>query len=256
MSGPSVKRKSARVSTTGSVSGGSGHKIKKLPGGTKLSSSDATLESGGSDHVVGQFNGIDTDKEASEDKEVPDSRMNTLQAKHFNNGATVGFPLSSINYDMEEEKEVSLPPLEVTVKKSFALDINLSAVKEKLAMAKTQVIRKLFSGINGFGGATISSKFEGIIRSTFMSEESMERAASLARKKGIIINSNLKKQKICSDQAVVIKEIPMDMPKDMIIAAVAEFGEIKSIHVQLVGLWQKTVVEFAKLKQAVQLASK
>ncbi|KAG9303460.1 hypothetical protein G9A89_013787 [Geosiphon pyriformis] len=131
---------------------------------------------------------------------------------------TVSFPLGSINYNMEEEEEVSLPPLEVAMKKSFTLDINLLAVEEKLATAKTQVIRKLFSGINGFGGATTPSKFEGIIRSTFMSEESMERATLLAREKGIIVNSDLKRQGIRSDWA--------------------------------------TVVEFAKSEQAVQLASK
>ncbi|KAG9304587.1 hypothetical protein G9A89_020151 [Geosiphon pyriformis] len=72
---------------------------------------------------------------------------------------------------------------------------------------------------------------------------SMEKTASLARENNIIVNSDLKRQGICSDQAVVIKEILMDMPKDMIVAAVTEFGEIKSIKVQLIGLWQKAVVE-------------
>ncbi|KAG9299221.1 hypothetical protein G9A89_013869 [Geosiphon pyriformis] len=182
MSGPSVKKKSTRVSTTGLVGGGSGHKIKKPPGDAKLSSGDTTLESDRSGHVVGQFNGMNTNGEASEGEEVPDSKMNTPQAKHFNNGVTVGSPLGSINYDMDDEAEVSFPPrlsfslekvwvdpkivksqVEVAVKKSFALDINLSAVEGKSAMAKTQVIRKLFSTINGFGGATTPSKFEGII---------------------------------------------------------------------------------------------
>ncbi|KAG9306300.1 hypothetical protein G9A89_018183 [Geosiphon pyriformis] len=163
MSGPSVKRRSARVLTTGSVGGGSGYKIKKPSGGAKLSSSGTTLESGGSGRVVGQFNGMDTDEKASEGEGVPNSKMNTPQAKHFNNSAIIGSPFGSINYDMEEKEEVFLLLLEVTVKKSFTLDINLSAVEKKSATAKTQVIRKLFSGINGFGGATTSSKFEGII---------------------------------------------------------------------------------------------
>ncbi|KAG9292281.1 hypothetical protein G9A89_009093 [Geosiphon pyriformis] len=92
MSGLSVKKRSTRVSTTGLIGGDLGHKIKKPPGGAKLSSGNTTLESGGSGHVVRQFNDIDTDGKASE----------------------------------------------VAVKKSFALDINLSAVEGKLAMAKTQ----------------------------------------------------------------------------------------------------------------------
>ncbi|KAG9306611.1 hypothetical protein G9A89_004808 [Geosiphon pyriformis] len=194
---------------------------------------------------------MDTDEKASKGEGVSDSKMNTPQAKRFNNGAIVGSPLGFINFDMEEKEEV-----EVAVKKSFALDINLLAVKEKSATAKTYAIRKLFSRINGFGGATTPSKFEGIIRSTFTSETSMEKAVSLARENDIIVNSNLKRQGIRSDQAVVIKKIPMDMLKDMIVVAMSEFGEIKSIKIQLIGMWQKAVVEFAELKQAEQLASK
>ncbi|KAG9295902.1 hypothetical protein G9A89_006641 [Geosiphon pyriformis] len=48
----------------------------------------------------------------------------------------------------------------------------------------------------------------------------------------------------------------MNMPKDMIITTVSEFGIIKSIKIQLVGMWQKTVVEFADSNQAVQLTSR
>ncbi|KAG9299743.1 hypothetical protein G9A89_013103 [Geosiphon pyriformis] len=84
----------------------------------------------------------------------------------------------------------------------------------------------------------------------------MEVAALLAKEKGIVINTNLKKQGMHSDRAVVLKKIPMDMSKNMIVAAVSEFREIKSIRIQLIGMWQKTVVEFAKSSQADQLASK
>ncbi|KAG9304748.1 hypothetical protein G9A89_003922 [Geosiphon pyriformis] len=96
MSGPSVKRRSVRVLTTGLVDSGLGHKIKKPPDG---------------------FNGMDTDGEASEDEKVPDSKMNTPQAKCFNNGMTIGSSFGSINYDMEKKEEVSLPPY-----MSFSLD--------------------------------------------------------------------------------------------------------------------------------------
>ncbi|KAG9304059.1 hypothetical protein G9A89_005969 [Geosiphon pyriformis] len=91
------------------------------------------------------------------------------------------------------------------MKKSFTLDINLSAVEGKSATAKTQVIRKLFSGINGFGGATIPSKFEGIIQSTFTSSESIKKTMLLARANNIIVNSNLKRQGVCSDWAILIR---------------------------------------------------
>ncbi|KAG9293947.1 hypothetical protein G9A89_019285 [Geosiphon pyriformis] len=84
----------------------------------------------------------------------------------------------------------------------------------------------------------------------------MNMAASLAREKGINVNSNLKKQGIHSDRTVVVKEIPMNMPKEMIVTALAEFGEIKLIKIQLIGLWQKIVIEFAELDQTKQLAAK
>ncbi|KAG9288466.1 hypothetical protein G9A89_015672 [Geosiphon pyriformis] len=233
MSSTSTKRRSTRVPTSGSVSSSSSHKIKEPSGSAKLSSNGATLKGSGSD----------TDEEASEGEGVSDSKMNTSQAKHFNNGVIVSSPLCFINYDMEKKEKISLPfhksfslnkawidpkiiktQVEVAVKKSFTLDINLSAVEGKSAMAKTHVIRKLFSEINGFGGATTPLKFEGIIKSTFTSKASMEKAISLARENNIIINSDLKKQRIRSDQAVIIKEIPMDTPKEMIIAAASEFG--------------------------------
>ncbi|KAG9300917.1 hypothetical protein G9A89_004975 [Geosiphon pyriformis] len=275
MSGTGAKKRSTRVPTSGSVSSNSSYKVKKPPGGAKLSSSGVALKDSGSDQVIGQFNSMDTDGETFESEKVSNSKMNTPQAKRFNNSAIVDSPLGSINFDMEEKEEVSLPPykffsldktwidpkiiktqVEVAVKKSFALDINFSAVKRKSAMTKTHIIRKLFSRINGFGGTTTPSKFEEIIKSTFISEANIEKAISLARENDIIVNSNLKRQEIRSDWAVVIKEILMDMPKDMIITTVSEFGEIKSIKIQLIGMWQKAVVEFAELRQTEQLASK
>ncbi|KAG9297292.1 hypothetical protein G9A89_000625, partial [Geosiphon pyriformis] len=53
--------------------------------------------------------------------------------------------------------------VEVPIKKFFALDINLFAVKGKSVTAKTQFIRKFFSLVNGFGRVTTLSKFEEII---------------------------------------------------------------------------------------------
>ncbi|KAG9287594.1 hypothetical protein G9A89_019655 [Geosiphon pyriformis] len=69
----------------------------------------------------------------------------------------------------------------------------------------------------------------------------MEMATSLAREKEININSDFKRQGMRSDWAVVIKKIPMNTPKDMIVAAVSEFGEIKLIKIQLIEMWQKAV---------------
>ncbi|KAG9299891.1 hypothetical protein G9A89_005420 [Geosiphon pyriformis] len=71
----------------------------------------------------------------------------------------------------------------------------------------------------------------------------MNMAASLVREKGIVINTNLKKSGVHSDRAIVIKKIPIDTPKKMIVTV-------------LIGIWQKAVVEFAKLSQANLLVSR
>ncbi|KAG9294889.1 hypothetical protein G9A89_003229 [Geosiphon pyriformis] len=60
----------------------------------------------------------------------------------------------------------------------------------------------------------------------------MRKAVSLAEKKEIIVNNNVRKQGLYSDWAVVIKKIPMNTPKDMIITTVSEFEIIKSIKIQ------------------------
>ncbi|KAG9289141.1 hypothetical protein G9A89_022450 [Geosiphon pyriformis] len=156
MSGPGAKRRLARVSTTGSVGGDSTQKVRKSLSTIKSSSMDKNLKNGGSVCEDGQFASINTDGGTSNGKSTSDSQMNTPNAKRFNTGAAIGSPIGSINYDMNDEKEVSLPSrlsfslekvwvdskivkfqVEVTVKKSFTLDINLSAVERKSAMAKT-----------------------------------------------------------------------------------------------------------------------
>ncbi|KAG9291555.1 hypothetical protein G9A89_021974 [Geosiphon pyriformis] len=160
----------------------------------------------------------------------------TPKTKRVKNNLDCGSPLGFLNYNMDNNDGGPLsPPLdpkiiksqvEVTVKKSFALDINLLA--------------EIVFTNQWFWGATTPSKFEEIIRSMFTLLESMEKAILLARENNIVVNSNLKRQGIYSNRAIVIKEIPMDTPKEMI----------------LIGLWQKAVVEFAELEQAVSLAAR
>ncbi|KAG9302814.1 hypothetical protein G9A89_009591 [Geosiphon pyriformis] len=105
----------------------------------------------------------------------------TPKAKQVNTSAGFGSLLSSSNFYMDDN-EVVLPLclsislekkwidlkiiktlVKVSIRKLFALNINLSAMESKLAMAKTQLIKKIFSTVNGFGRATTPSKFEEII---------------------------------------------------------------------------------------------
>ncbi|KAG9287360.1 hypothetical protein G9A89_023732 [Geosiphon pyriformis] len=184
------------------------------------------------------------------------SDVNSLSGNNKDVGMTGVNGGSLLGSATTTPKTKCINTVEVSVRKSFALDINLSAVDGKFATAKTQFIRKIFSLVNSFGRATILSKFKEIIRSTFTSENSIEKAILLAKEKEIVINTDLKRQEIHSDWAVVIKKILINMPKNMIVAALAEFGKIKSIKIQLIELWQKAVVEFAELDQTEQLAAK
>ncbi|KAG9285147.1 hypothetical protein G9A89_004362 [Geosiphon pyriformis] len=103
--------------------------------------------------------------------------------------------------------------------KSFALDIELSAVP----------------------GKTVSDK---IIRSSFTSEKSLIKAREMAISKKILVNDDLRKVNSHSDWEVIVKEIPVDLPKSAIEAVFSKFGKIISIKVQLIGLWQKALVEY------------
>ncbi|KAG9299044.1 hypothetical protein G9A89_020357 [Geosiphon pyriformis] len=98
----------------------------------------------------------------------------------------LGTPLSKINFedgfddgDFLDKSALLSPPLllkpsvYVSVHKSFALDIDLVAVAEKFSQEKVNFVRKIFSGVNGFGGASTSSKFGGIILASFTSKQAM-----------------------------------------------------------------------------------
>ncbi|KAG9292412.1 hypothetical protein G9A89_015282 [Geosiphon pyriformis] len=128
--------------------------------------------------------------------------------------------------------------------KSFALDIELSAVPEKTVSDKLICVKKIFYQVDGFGEASTPSKFPGIIRSSFTSEKNLIKAREMAISEKILVNNNLRKVNSRSDQGVIIKEIPVDLPKSAIEAVFSKFGKIISIKVQLIGLWQKALVEY------------
>ncbi|KAG9304020.1 hypothetical protein G9A89_005930 [Geosiphon pyriformis] len=138
----------------------------------------------------------------------------------------------------------------IPVRKSFALDIGLDKVAGKSSQEKLVVVRKLFSGINGFGGVSTFSKFSGIIRATFTSKSGLIKATEKATGVNIMVNTDLKRSSGRSDQAVVIKEIPIGTSAKAVRAVLSEFGVIKVIKMQLIELWQKAIVEFERSDQA------
>ncbi|KAG9302898.1 hypothetical protein G9A89_022314 [Geosiphon pyriformis] len=120
-------------------------------------------------------------------------------------------------------------------------NIKHSGDERDIFLSKSGSSGSIYSDVESLSGKDEDVSMSGMNGGSLL-EKSMEMTASLAREKGININSDLKKQEMRSDQAVVIKEILIDMPKNIIVTAVTKFGEIKSIKIQLIGMWQKAVL--------------
>ncbi|KAG9296345.1 hypothetical protein G9A89_014937 [Geosiphon pyriformis] len=175
---------------------------------------------------------------------------------------TLGKPLGKIDFlpssddnDVLLDVSLMLPPsaknlVNVSVRKFFVLDIGLNTVVGKSSREKLLVIKNLFSKINGFGEAFTLSKFAEIVRVTFTFKLSLIKATKLAADMKILVNTDLKKLFGHSDWAVILKEIPVGTSTEAVRVALSSFGVVVSIKIQLVGLWQKTVVEFSKSEQA------
>ncbi|KAG9296126.1 hypothetical protein G9A89_011979 [Geosiphon pyriformis] len=85
----------------------------------------------------------------------------------------------------------------VSVRKSFALDIGLDKVVEKSFQEKLMVVRRLFSRVNGFGRASVPSKFSEIIHASFTSEASLVQATEKTRAVDILVRCAV----VCFDSA-------------------------------------------------------
>ncbi|KAG9300372.1 hypothetical protein G9A89_009996 [Geosiphon pyriformis] len=122
---------------------------------------------------------------------------------------------------------VLLPPtknlVNVSVWKFFVLDIGLDIVVGKSSCEKLLVVRNL---------------------AMFISKLSLMKATKLAADVKILVNTNLKKSFGCSDWAVILKKIPVGTSTEAVCTALSSFGVVVSIKMQLMGLWQKAVIEF------------
>ncbi|KAG9305250.1 hypothetical protein G9A89_001512 [Geosiphon pyriformis] len=99
--------------------------------------------------------------------------------------------------------------INISVHKFFTLDIGLDKMVGKSSQKKLQVIRKLFSKINGFGKASTPSKFAEIIKAMFTSKLSLVQTSKKAEEVKILVNTDLRKSTRHSDWAVVLKKIPV-----------------------------------------------
>ncbi|KAG9284890.1 hypothetical protein G9A89_003813 [Geosiphon pyriformis] len=160
----------------------------------------------------------------------------TLTGLKVKTKKTLGKPLGKINFSSSNvDDDVLLnAPLElplflknlvnVSVCKSFALDIGLDKVGGKSSQEKLQVIRKAM----------------------FTSELNMAQALKKAEEAKILVNTNLKKSSECSDQAVVLKKIPIETSTEAVHTVLSEFELIKSIKMQLSILIEKDAVRVAR----------
>ncbi|KAG9294434.1 hypothetical protein G9A89_001939 [Geosiphon pyriformis] len=138
-------------------------------------------------------------------------------------------PLGKINFedgfdddDFLDESALFLlslllkPSIHVFVYKSFALDIDLE---------KVNFVRKIFSGVNGLRGPLPSQNLTIMV------------VVKMANDRGVMVNTDLKQPvNKHTDQAIVIKEIPVSTSIEAVHTVVAKFGVIKSIKMQLMGL--------------------
>ncbi|KAG9302889.1 hypothetical protein G9A89_022305 [Geosiphon pyriformis] len=175
-------------------------------------------------------------------------------------------PLGKINFLGNNSNNIllntplTLPPflktlVDILVRKLFALDIGLNKMYRKSFQKKLSVVKKLFSGINGFGGASTPSKFSGIIHATFTSELGLMKATEKATSTKILVNTDFKKSTKCSNQTVVLKKIPVGMSAKAVCVALSEYGVVVLIKMQLVGLWQKAIVKFGEIEQTDLVAA-
>ncbi|KAG9301761.1 hypothetical protein G9A89_003308 [Geosiphon pyriformis] len=116
--------------------------------------------------------------------------------------------------------------------KLFALDVELSAVSERMNSDKLMTVKKIFYQIDGFGRASTLSKFPEIIKSSFTSKISLNKAKDLVVSEKILVNNNVR------------QKILVDLSKLAVESVFSKFGKIVSIKIQLIGLWQKALVEF------------
>ncbi|KAG9294120.1 hypothetical protein G9A89_021479 [Geosiphon pyriformis] len=139
--------------------------------------------------------------------------------------------------------------------KLFILDVELSNVSGKTNSNKLISIKKIFYRVDGFGGASTSSKFSEIIRSFFTFEISLNKARELTVNRKILVNDNLRKANICLNQKIIVKEILVNLLKVAVESVFSKFGKIISIKMQLIGLWQKALVEFDSSEITSSVAS-
>ncbi|KAG9291657.1 hypothetical protein G9A89_022076 [Geosiphon pyriformis] len=282
-------KKWARSATASSVSRSLRQKPKVLLDKIKHSDDKADLTYKLPANTSSQYENIDTsynekleckiDKNmgysaGNESDRQLDSCTNTPKAKRFNSGTVnapslglYDFGLAINDFDIGLPSPVSLrlfyhPVASVKEKlcfepaKSFALNIGLLAVLRSTLCNKLKGVRSLFYKIDSFGGALTPSKFPGIIQASFISDSSFAMAKQLAVSKNLVINADLKKIGIHSDQEIVIKEIPVNLPKSVIESALVKYEKIFSIKIQLIGLWQKALVEFKSFQVADLVVSK
>ncbi|KAG9297128.1 hypothetical protein G9A89_019409 [Geosiphon pyriformis] len=155
--------------------------------------------------------GVDTD--------MTPKGLKRIVTKHF-----LGKLLGIINFGIENNDDddildglLSFPlffslkhMVQVLVRKSFALDINLGVVADKSFQEKLAYVRKIFSGVNGFGGRLLLPQ-----------NLAMMAVAKLTNDHDIVVNTNLKRPgNNCMNWAIVLKKISVGTSVEAVCMAI------------------------------------
>ncbi|KAG9296130.1 hypothetical protein G9A89_011983 [Geosiphon pyriformis] len=102
----------------------------------------------------------------------------------------------------------------------------------------------------------LTKSFTLDIELSAMLELSLKRARELTIYEKIVTNNDVRQVNKLSDRVIVVKKILVDLPKLAVESVFFKFGRVVSIKMQLIGLWQKALVEFESSEIADLVAAK
>ncbi|KAG9290834.1 hypothetical protein G9A89_010983 [Geosiphon pyriformis] len=150
---------------------------------------------------------------------------------------------------------VLLAPKFIGFKKLLLVDLHVGNI-QNFDLKKFFALNVELSAVPGKTSAFTSSKFSGIIRSSFTLEANLKKARDLTVSEKILVNDEVKKVNSHLNWEVIVKKIPVDLLKSAVITVFSKFGKIVLVRIQLIGLWQKAWMEFKSSNMASMVAAK
>ncbi|KAG9297197.1 hypothetical protein G9A89_019478 [Geosiphon pyriformis] len=126
----------------------------------------------------------------------------------------------------------------IVAKKTSYIDSDGSEANNMLPSAKLHGLKKRsFEPVKLF---TLDIEIAAISEKNL----SLNKAKELVICKKILVNNNVRKLGIHSNQEIIVKEIPVDLFRSAVESVFSKFNKVVLIKMQLIDLWQKALVEF------------